>query len=97
MVGCGFHSIGHVHRAVNVTETVKSSRGLDPKIEAVFRDLLGRIPFLQVKSFRAINEVYGNQPDALVEVEARGKPWVLVVECKRQGHPQHVRHGLLQL
>lgn len=97
MAGCGFHLIGHVHRAVNVTETVKSSRGLDPKIEAVFRDLLGRIPFLQVKSFRAINEVYGNQPDALVEVEARGKPWVLVVECKRQGHPQYVRHGLLQL
>src|SRR5208282_3726713 len=65
--------------------------------ERLLRGLLAEVPFLKVKSFQKISEVFGSQPDLLVEVEAGGRPWVLAVEIKRQGQPREVRNGLLQL
>lgn len=67
------------------------------QIESLLRELLGRVPFLRVKSFQSMAKGFGSQPDWLVEVEAGGRFWVLVVEGKPQGHPREVRSGLLQL
>ena len=67
------------------------------QIERLLRGLLGRVPFLKVKSFQSMAKVFGSQPDWLVEVEAGGRPWVLVVEGKQHGQPREVRSGLLQL
>lgn len=69
----------------------------EQQIESLMRDLLGRVPFLKVKSFQRMAEVYGSQPDWLVEMEAGERPWVLVVEGKQHGQPREVRNGLLQL
>lgn len=78
------------------TEKLKQSE-FEQQIESLLRELLGRIPFLKVKSFQSMAKVFGSQPDWLVEVEAGGRPWVLVVEGKRHGQPREVRSGLLQL
>jgi hypothetical protein len=67
------------------------------QIESLLRELLGRVPFLKVKSFQSMAKVFGSQPDWLVEVEAGGRSWVLVVEGKQHGQPREVRSGLLQL
>jgi hypothetical protein len=69
----------------------------DQQIESLLRELLGRIPFLKVKSFQSMTKVFESQPDWLVEVEAGDRPWVLVVEGKQHGQPREVRNGLLQL
>ena len=69
----------------------------EQQIENLLRELLGRVPFLMVKSFHSMAKVFGSQPDWLVEVEAGGRPWVLVVEGKQHGQPREVRSGLLQL
>jgi hypothetical protein len=69
----------------------------DQQIEPLLRNLLARIPFLEVKSFAPWSEAYGSGPDWLVEVIAGDQPWVLAVESKRRGHLSEVRNGLLQL
>jgi len=69
----------------------------EQKIESFLHELLGRVPFLKVKSFQRMAEVFGSQPDWLVEVEAGERPWVLVVKGKQHGQPREVRNGLLQL
>lgn len=69
----------------------------DQKIEHLLRNLLGRVPFLKVKSFQRAAEVFGSQPDWFVELELRDRPWVLAVEDKLDGQPRVVRNGLLQL
>lgn len=86
----------HFHRTVKTHKTVKSP-DLEPRFEVALRHLLERVPFLKVKSFQRNAEVFGSQPDGLVEVKAGDRPWVLAVESKRRGHPQEVRNGLLQL
>lgn len=78
------------------TEKLKHGE-FEQQIEGLLRDLLGRAPFLKVKSFQRMAEVFGSQPDWLVEVEAGERPWVLVVEGKQHGQPREVRNGLLQL
>src|SRR5258706_443896 len=84
------------HRVMKTTETLKE-HDFKPKYEALLRGLLGRVPFVKVKSFGHIAEAFGNQPDWLVEVKAGERPWVLAVESKRHGQPREVRNGLLQL
>lgn len=78
---------------------IKKLKYLDfeQQVEGLLRDLLGRVPFLKVKSFQRMAEVFGSQPDWLVELEAGERPWVLVVEGKQHGQPREVRSGLLQL
>jgi len=67
------------------------------RIVALLRELCARVPFLKVKSFKPVQEVFGSQPDWLVEVKAGDRSWVWVVEGKRHGQPREVRSGLLQL
>ena len=81
---------------MKLPERLKQS-AFEQQIESLLRDLLGRAPFLKVKSFQRVAEVSGSQPDWLVEVEAGDRPWVLVVEGKQHGQPREVRNGLLQL
>ena len=81
---------------MKVAEKVKTTM-FDEQIEHLLRDLLGRVPFLKVKSFQRMAEVFGSQPDWLVEVEVGDRRWVLVVEGKQHGQPREVRNGLLQL
>ena len=78
------------------TEILKHA-DFEHEAEKFLQGLLAQVPFLKVKSFQKIAEVFGSQPDLLVEVEAGGRPWVLVVEVKRQGQPREVRNGLLRL
>lgn len=78
------------------TEKLKYSE-FEQQIVSFMRELLGRVPFLKVKSFQRMAEVFGSQPDWLVEVEAGEQSWVLVVEGKQHGQPREVRSGLLQL
>ncbi len=78
---------------MKVAEKLKHGE-FDQQIENLLRDLLGRVPFVKVKSFRHMSDVFGSQPDWLVEVEAGDRPWVLAVEGKRQGQPREVRNGL---
>lgn len=69
----------------------------EQQVENLLRKLLGRVPFLKVKSFQSLAKVLGAQPDWLVEVEAGDRSWFLVVEGKQQGQLRDVRNGLLQL
>src|ERR1700710_2676671 len=77
-------------------EKLKRSE-FDQQVEHLLRNLLGRVPFLKVKSFHRAAEVFGSQPDWFVEIELRDRPWVLAVEDKLDGQPRVVRNGLLQL
>lgn len=81
---------------MKVAEKLKHGE-FDQQIENLLRDLLGRVPFVKVKSFRPMSEVFGSQLDWLVEVEVGDRPWVLAVEGKQHGQPREVRNGLLQL
>lgn len=69
----------------------------EQRVETVLRELLGRVPFLQLVSLRRAADVSGAQPDWLVEVDAGERPWVLAVNAQRRSHPRDVRHGLLAL
>lgn len=69
----------------------------EKRVENLLRDLLDRVPFLKMKSFQRIAEVFGVQPDWLVEVETGDRPWVLAVKGNQRGQPREVRNGLLQL
>jgi hypothetical protein len=55
------------------------------------------VPFLKLRSFQRVAEVFGSQPDWLVELKAGDRSWVWAVEGKRHGQPREVRSGLLQL
>jgi hypothetical protein len=68
----------------------------DKKIEALLRDLCGRVPFLNAKSFQHIDEVFGDRPAWLMEVEVGERPWVFVVDGMQHGQPREVRNGLLE-
>ncbi len=69
----------------------------EAKIEALLKELCARVPFLKVKSFKRMAEVFGSQPDWLVELKAGDRSWVWAVAGKRPGQPREVRGGLLQL
>ena len=68
-------------------------REFEARVEPLLRGLFHRVPFLKLKSFQRTAE----RPDFLVEVDSGERPWVLVVEAKRNGQPRVVRSGLLQL
>jgi hypothetical protein len=91
-----FHWIWHFQRVMKQAEKLKHNE-LEAKIEALLRELCARVPFLKVKSFKPVQEVFGSQPDWLMEVKAGDRSWVWVVEGKRHGQPRDVRSGLLQL
>jgi hypothetical protein len=69
----------------------------EAKIEASLKELCARVPFLKVTSFKRMAEVFGSQPDWLVELKAGDRSWVWAVEGKRPGQLREVRGGLLQL
>jgi hypothetical protein len=93
---CQFHKKGYFQHGMKATERLKQIE-FDQQIQGLLRALLGRVPFLKVKSFQPMSEVLGSQPDWLVEVEAGERPWVLVVEGKQHGQLREVRNGLLQM
>jgi hypothetical protein len=78
------------------SEKLKSG-DFQQQVEALLRELLGRVPFLKVKSFKREAGALGSRSDWLVEVQASDRPWVLVVEGKQHGQPREIRNGLLQL
>jgi hypothetical protein len=73
------------------------------EFEALLRNLLARVPFLELKSLRAEASLSSNRggeterPDWLADVRAKDQHWTLVVECRRLGQPREVRTGILQL
>jgi Transcriptional regulator, AbiEi antitoxin, Type IV TA system len=81
---------------MKTTEKLKHEE-FEAKIEALLKELCTRVPFLKVKSFKRIAEVFGSKPDWLVEMQAGDHSWVWVVEGRRHGQPREVRNGLLQL
>lgn len=70
---------------------------LRPEFEVLLRNVLGRVPCVEVKSWNPINKVFSDQPDWLVEVRTGDRDRVVVVEGRRLGHPREIRSGVLQL
>lgn len=81
---------------MKVAENLKSE-AFDLQIKGLLQELLGRVPFLKVKSIRHAEAHDRQRPDWLVELEAGERSWILAVEDKRHGQPREVRNGLLQL
>lgn len=95
-MACQFHEKGYFHLAMKPSQKLKPG-DFQQQVEALLRELLGRAPFLKVKSFRSQAKVFSSRPVWLVEVQAGDRPWILAVEGKQQGQPREIRNGLLQL
>lgn len=68
--------------------------------EQLLRDLMARIPFLSLESYkREVQIATGvtSRVDAVAQVSIGDQSWTLVVEEKRLGQPREVRHAVLQL
>lgn len=96
LLACAFHEIGQFQQKMKLGAKLKRGE-FDQQVEGLLRGLLGRIPFLKLKSFRRTAEIFGSQPNWLVDMEAGDRRWVLAVEGKRHGQPREVRNGLLRL
>jgi hypothetical protein len=71
---------------------------LGRQYEALLRDLVERVPFLELQSLRREASVGSSTyPDLVAELKAGRRPCTWVVECKKQAQPREVRTGLLQL
>lgn len=75
-------------------------RDLEGKIADALRELLRRIPFVQIEGIE--QEVPSDKDgrtrmDIVARVNVGGQPWQLVGECKREGQPRQVRGAVLQL
>src|ERR1035438_4726261 len=70
-------------------------RDLEPQFEALLQELLGRVPFLKLKSLRRdapLAPSRPERPDWLAKVRAGERRSTLVVEGRRIGQPR--RHVL---
>src|SRR5271156_3131719 len=84
---------------MKTAETLKE-RDIEPQFEALFRELVGRAPFLKLVSLRKEAPLSPKSPDRadlLAQVTAGGRRGTLVVEVKRLGQPREVRTAVLQL
>jgi hypothetical protein len=76
---------------------------LGPEFEALLRNLLERVPVLELKSLKAEALLSNSHPDKterpdwIAEVRAKDRRWTLIVECRRLGQPREVRAAVLQL
>src|SRR6266700_2702614 len=82
-ISCNLHKIMYFQQMLKLPVTLNHP-DLERQLEGLLRKLLGRVPFLKVKSFDRVSDVFGSQPDWLVELETGSQPWVLAVEGKRQ-------------
>jgi len=82
---------------------ILKERELRPEFEALLRNLLAHVPFLELKSLKAealLSNKRGSdvpRPDWLADVRTKDRHWTLVVECRRLGQPREVRAGIFQL
>ena len=75
-------------------------RDLEPKFEALLRELIERVPFLKLASLKKdarVSPDSADRADRLAQVTAGNRKWTLVVEEKRLGQPREVRMAVLQL
>ena len=75
-------------------------RDCDSQFEALLRELLGRVPFLQLTSLKRdakISPQSHDRVDRLAQITAGDRKWTLVVVEKRLGQPREVRTAVLQL
>jgi len=80
-------------------ETLKESE-LAPKFEALLKKLLGRVPFVKLKSLTTDARrptASHDRANILAQITAGNRSWTLVGECKRLGQPREVRIAALQL
>ncbi len=85
-----------------MVKVVKILKGQDfePQFEKLLRELLGRVPSLNLVSFKKdarISSRLRDRADRLAQVVAGGRKWTLVVEEKRLGQPREARAAVLQL
>jgi hypothetical protein len=67
------------------------------QVETLLRGLIERIPSVKINAVKPEAMVFNSQVDLLLEVEAGGQPWSLVVEWEQPGQPRNVQNGCLQL
>ncbi len=71
-----------------------------PKFEIRLRELLGRVPPLQIKSLKhdaRLTPESNQRPDWLLQTQVGGKPWTLIAEAKNLGQPLEIRRATQQL
>lgn len=61
------------------------------------RQLLEKIPILQIQGIEGEAAPHGGQPDLIARLLVDGRPHVLVCEYKSSGQPRYARTALLQL
>ncbi len=84
---------------MKTVETLKE-RDFEAQFEALLRELLGRVPFLNLASLKKEARISPNsadRADRLAHVTAGNRKWTLVMEEKRLGQPREVRTAVLQL
>jgi hypothetical protein len=67
------------------------------QIETLLRDLIGHIPSVKINAVRPEVIFFNSRADLLLEADAGGQPWSLVVEWIQQGQPRTVQNGCLRL
>lgn len=83
-------------------KTVKklNEHEIEKQSEQLLRELLGRVPFLKLVSFKREVAISPGSPvraDGLAQVKTDKRNWTLLVETKRIGQPREVRSAILHL
>ena len=91
-----FHFSSHFQRALKLNKRLKDDE-FEAEVALVLATTLGQIPFVEQKSVQKFDAVFAVEPDQLMNLEVGGRPWVIVVEAKRRGHPREASEGVAQL
>jgi len=78
---------------------ILTGTGFESTAHAKLQQLLMSIPFLSMSSSASEPPpiAKGLRPDFVLSLFANGEPWQLIVECKSDGQPRHIRSAALQV
>jgi hypothetical protein len=89
-----FHQNGYFQHSL---KRVKSMKEFEMHSRDALRNLLSKIPILEIKSLKSVPLSKAWTPDFVVEVNTSGKSHSLVCEVKASGQPRFINAAILQL